>query len=125
VALPVVRQALQEAFRVRVGAAELDHEGLHADVQQVRHLQTKQPLRRAVANATGGGIVTAAFRYNPCGCGCGLLAQGKFCRGHNHVPIFAPAGMTPERALQIACDVFDAASPVLQLRWLSRMRRDL
>jgi hypothetical protein len=68
--------------------------------------------------------VTAQFRYGPCQCGCGQVAQGKFCRGHNNALLFAPVGMSEGRALEIAGQVFDAASPVLQLRWLSRMRKD-
>jgi len=67
--------------------------------------------------------MSTAFRYNPCGCGCGLLAQGRFVRGHNNSLLFAPTGMSADRALEIALAVFDR-NPLLQERWAGRMRSD-
>lgn len=61
--------------------------------------------------------MSAAFRFNPCACGCGQIAQGRFVRGHNNLPIIRPAGMSAERAEEIALAVWDAGSPSLRYHW--------
>jgi hypothetical protein len=44
-------------------------------------------------------------------------------RGHNNALTFVPAGMSADRALEIALTVFDS-NPLLQDRWSRRMRND-